>query len=420
MKKNTIRIVIILGIFSLMALVVVQYQWANSIIDLQEKQFNHKVKIALTNAGYQLRLIQHDAINTIHPVKQIGKDTYIVEAQDIINPVTIDSLLQKEFKDMQIDIPYKIGIYDCFTDSVIYTRSGSMTKEAAAANEYGIEWDKNTYNFGVIFTNKEAYARNYLFWLLSLGVVLLITSLIIYAIFVIIKQKQLDEIKNDFINNMTHELKTPISTIAIGAKALNQPDIVNQPERLQRYAKIIEEENIRLKKQVERVLNIAFFEDDQLNLSKQKTRISEILEGALSPYKESIKEKGGAVKKIIEDFEVKVDEQHMMNVFSNLIDNAIKYRSKKRPLTIGINAKKVGANAIIEIEDNGVGIAAQHSNHIFNKFYRVPTGNQHDVKGFGIGLSYVKVMVHKHQGKIWVESEPGKGSKFIIKIPIEN
>lgn len=419
MKKATIQILIFLGIFSLIALVVVQYNWANSIIELQEKQFNHKVKIGLTNAGYQLRLINHEAISTIHPVKQISEKAFIVETQDIINPVAIDSLLQKEFAELQIDIPYKIAIYDCFTDSVLYTRSGSMQEESVAANEYGIDWDKTSYNFGVIFTKKEAYKRNYMFWLLGVGVVLLIAVLIAYALFIIIKQKQLDEIKNDFINNMTHELKTPISTIALGAKALNHPDILQQPERLKRYAKIIQEENNRLKKQVERVLNIAFFENDHLNLSKHEVPASELVDNALVPYKESIKDKGGIVKKYVEGFNFMVDEQHMTNVLSNLIDNAIKYRSKKRPLRLSINAKKIGHFGIIEVQDNGVGISSEFSNHIFNKFYRVPTGNQHDVKGFGIGLSYVKVMVQKHQGKIWVESKPGEGSKFVIKIPLD-
>lgn len=413
-KKFTIQIIVILSIIALSVLIVVQFYWANNLIQLQQKQFNHKVKIALTDVGYQLRLIHHESIKTLNPVKQLNTNAFVVEIQDIVNPITIDSLLQIEFGKHQINLPYKIAIYDCFTDSVLFSQSGSAKKEVTAAINYGIDWDVNTYNFGVIFNSSELHKKNNQLWMVALGVVLLIMFILIYVVWIMIQQKQLNEVKNDFINNMTHELKTPIATISLSAQVINQESIIQQPDRLKKYAAIIQDENNRLKNQVDRVLQIAYYEKDQLILNKTEVLLEELLQQSLTPFKELIQDLNGMYQLAIDPIYLFVDAHHFTHIFSNLIDNAIKYRNPKLPLCIEISAKNTGDQLEIIFKDNGIGIPKAQQAHVFKKFYRVPTGNLHNVKGFGIGLSYVKLMVEMHQGKIEVESKINSYTKFIL------
>lgn len=417
MRRFTIPTIVALSIVSLIALVWVQIIWANNLINLQNQQFNHKVKMALTNAGYELRLIQHESINATLPVKQMDDNSFVVEIQDIVHPTQIDSILQKEFKNHEIDFPYRIAIYDCFTDSVVHTQSGTSLQERFAADDYGIDWDINSYNFGVVFPKTQLYMQNFKLWLIAIGVIILITLILVFAVFVIYKQKQLDEMKNDFINNMTHELKTPISTIALGAQVLNQDAIIHQPERLKKYAQIIMEENNRLKNQVERVLQIAYYENDKLVLDFKEVFLADLIHKAIEPYKESLLTiHAEIVVNCSLNIKLNADSHHLTQVFSNLIDNAIKYRNADNQLKIIIEVSLQEDKIFVNFIDNGMGISKDFLPHLFKKFYRVPTGNIHNVKGFGIGLSYVKLMLELHGGKIEVKSELNIGTNFIITL----
>ena len=418
MKNKTINIIIFAGILSILLVSIVQYVWAENLVNVERKQFNHKVKIALTNAGYKLRLIHHTSIDKIHLVKQISKESFVVEIQDIVNPSLIDSLLQEEFGSLEVNRDYKIAIYDCFTDSVLYSHSGSKQQEQVTAKEYGVNWDINSYNFGVIFSKEKMFLTYRKIWIASVGVVLLLSFFFVYTIVIVIRQKKLSDIKTDFINNMTHELKTPISTISLSSKVINNPNIINQPERLSRYASIIEEENLRLKNQVEKVLQISFFERQDIQLNIGSFDVKLLVEAAIKPFEIILEEKNGTINLIGESFDVELDENYFSNVISNLIDNAIKYAGETSP-EINVSIEKNEKRFILKISDNGIGMKTEELKNIFNKFYRVPTGNVHNVKGFGIGLSYVQLMVEKHGGSIKVNSQIGQGTQFTIVLPLK-
>jgi len=418
MKKKTLNAIILTGIFSILLLFIVQFFWAQNIVTLEKKHFNHKVKIGLLNAGYKLKIIHHSKIDKVHLVKQLNENSFVVEVQDIVNPTTIDSLLQQEFKVQQLYSPYKIAIYDCFTDSVIYSHSGSEAESSVAAEDYGVDWDINSYNFGVIFPKVNSFEK-YLGVGLTSGIVILgIVGFFIYVVIMFMKQKKLDDMKTDFINNMTHELKTPISTISLSSNVINQPDIIHQPERLKRYTQIIAQENERLKTQVERVLQLAFFEEKNFQLNFQPIDIKDLISKSFQPFQLILQEKDGKLEVYGKNLTAEVDEQHLGNTLSNLLDNAIKYSGEKKP-DIFLEVSKKANRLSILIKDKGIGMEKEELNNIFKKFYRAPTGNIHNVKGFGIGLSYVYQIIKMHNGTIQVSSKKNKGTTFEILLPLK-
>jgi two-component system phosphate regulon sensor histidine kinase PhoR len=257
-------------------------------------------------------------------------------------------------------------------------------------------------------------------WSFSSLVLLLVILFFAYTLFVILKQKRLSEIQKDFINNMTHEFKTPISTIAVSTEVLKDPSIVHHPERLLNYTTIIEKENIRLKHQVERVLQMAKLDKEDIGLKKEKVDVHQIIRDAIQNTALSLQEKHGTIVCDLsaERHKIDADRLHLTNVLYNLIDNAIKY-CKQSP-EIVISTGNLNKHLCIDVKDNGLGIAPENHKKVFQKFYRVPTGNVHDVKGFGLGLHYVKSVVNAHRGTVKVDSDLGRGSTFKIILPVEH
>jgi two-component system phosphate regulon sensor histidine kinase PhoR len=224
--------------------------------------------------------------------------------------------------------------------------------------------------------------------------------------------------KTDFINNMTHEFKTPISTISISVDALESPTIAEKPDKLKRYVKIIRLENQRLQEQVERILQAATIEKEKVEIKKHPIDIHEILKKVEKTFKINTESKNGTLQCDLKAANpiIMGDEAHLMNIFNNLIDNAIKYSPEN--LDISISTRNVNDEIEISISDKGLGISSEHQPFVFDKFYRVPTGNVHDVKGFGIGLNYVNLLVQRHNGKIILRSKKGEGSTFILTFKI--
>jgi two-component system, OmpR family, phosphate regulon sensor histidine kinase PhoR len=274
------------------------------------------------------------------------------------------------------------------------------------------------YYFGVRFPKIEANLISQMgIWGFSSIVMLVVIFFFVYTLFVILKQRRLSEVQKDFINNMTHEFKTPLSTIAISTGVLKDPSIIQNPERLLSYATIIENESHRLKQQVERVLQMARLEKSDIGLKKEKCDIHELINDAVKNNSIALNDKQGAIKLELQAKSsiALVDKLHFTNVINNLLDNAIKY-SQVAPEILITTANQAGYLQLC-VKDNGIGISKENQQKIFHRFYRVPTGNLHDVKGFGLGLNYVKLIVEAHKGKINVESEMGKGSFFNVLLP---
>ncbi len=230
-------------------------------------------------------------------------------------------------------------------------------------------------------------------------------------------QKKLSEMKTDFINNMTHEFKTPIATISLAAEMLMKPEVSHETERTKKYASVIFKENQRLQDQVEQVLQIAILDKGETKLRIKETDIHRILEKVVESFDMRIRELGGVIRLdlLAEPFTIEGDRMHIYNVFSNLVENAVKYSPQKPQITITSRSDNQGIT--VSVADKGVGISVENQELIFKNLYRVHTGDVHDVKGFGLGLYYVKKLVEMHGGKIKLQSEPGKGSVFNVFLP---
>ena len=249
----------------------------------------------------------------------------------------------------------------------------------------------------------------------------ILMAVFIYTIILAFRQKKISEMKNDFINNMTHEFKTPISSISLAAQMLNDEAVTKSPVLLKQAATVITDETKRLRFQVEKVLQMSMFDRTNATMKLQEVDVDAVVYSVVNTFKLKVEKFGGSIsaERNREDPIVNVDEMHFTNVIFNLLDNAIKYRREDVAPQLKVTTSNPDDNhVIITVEDNGIGIKREDLKKIFEKFYRVSTGNRHDVKGFGLGLAYVHKMITLFGGTIKAESEMGKGSKFIITLPL--
>jgi two-component system phosphate regulon sensor histidine kinase PhoR len=234
----------------------------------------------------------------------------------------------------------------------------------------------------------------------------------------LLRQKKVSEIKNDFINNMTHEFKTPLATISLAVDALRNQKVLQDKEKMDYFSGIIKEENKRMNKHVETILQAAVMDRQELSLSKMPLHIHNLVEEIVDNYYLQLEEKKGSAEMHLDAKydQIEADPVHFRNLISNLIDNAVKY--SKENLLVKISTYNTNKNLVVRVEDNGIGMSKETLRRIFEKFYRAHTGNIHNVKGFGLGLSYVKTIVDAHHGKIKVDSTLGKGTGFTLEFPL--
>ncbi|MBD78830.1 MAG: hypothetical protein CL840_07910 [Crocinitomicaceae bacterium] len=341
-----------------------------------------------------------------------------------VNAVHVEELLQQELLKEGITTRFYYGIYNQDKE---YKLGNLPSMDFKMKREYSIllfpkDLILQDNSLKITFPKQINYIYSSISFLLvaSLLIIVIIFLAFFYSIKTILRQKKLSEIKNDFINNMTHELKTPISTISLACEALTDPDISATPKLLGRYITVINTENKRLFNQVENVLKSAVWGSKAFKLSKAETNMNEIIESAISKFQMQLQGKNGSITYTNEakTHTFLADKAHITNMLHNLIDNAIKY-SNKDP-EIKIKAWNDEDNFVLSICDNGIGISKENQKKIFDKLYRVPTGNRHDVKGFGLGLNYVKSIVERHDGKISVASRLNKGTTFTVTFPMHN
>ena len=441
MKNKQIRLIIFLASISLAGVLINQIFWVNKEILIQKKQietqqknlelekaqFENLVTLSLVNVRDKLISLNDELTELyLEPVQQITPNYFVVSFYDTLNPIILENLIVEEFNQYNVQQKFEYGIYDCFADSIIFDRyvdlSSSKKMSGKSTNPATFKWDHDGHYFGVFFPDKKEIGA---IQSLEMSESLVISTLVIFIVFlilsysitIILKQKKLSEIKNDFINNMTHELKTPISTISISSEVLLSQSISEHPKKISEYAAIIKQENKRLELLVEKVLQTAQLSESEFTLQKEEGNIHEIIQKCVQSFGIIINTANGSLKTNFQatDPIIRMDKTHLINVISNLIDNAVKYSSNAPSIVIYSSNIDNGIKVIVE--DKGKGMSKEECKLIFDQFYRVPTGSVHDVKGFGIGLFYVKRILSKHGGKIEVKSEINKGTKMIFWLP---
>ncbi|HAQ18996.1 MAG TPA: hypothetical protein DCR40_07150 [Prolixibacteraceae bacterium] len=367
--------------------------------------------------------IKHRIEIKTHKLKRIANKV-VQEISTWEEDVPIDrvnEVLKKELENRNIPIPFETGI---IKDSLISSKTEKADSVLLTKSNYNVNlfpndiFQKNI-RLSVYFPEKESFIYKTLNWLLLISLIFSIIVLVTFAvsIYFILKQKKISEMKSDFINNMTHEFKTPIATISVAADSITNQKIIENPERIRYFIEMIKKENVRMNRQVEDILSIARLDKKDFEFKWEAFNLHEVIEDAIQSIVLQVEKKGGT---IISDLKAAnpvatTDPSHFANLIYNLLDNANKY-SLNAP-EIRISSSNTSKGVLIAVEDKGIGMTKAVQGRIFERFYRQTSGNIHNVKGFGLGLSYVKAVLEANRGSINVHSEPGRGSKFEVFIP---
>ncbi|RYM36055.1 HAMP domain-containing histidine kinase [Brumimicrobium glaciale] len=445
MNRRTINAVIIIGVLSIVSILMVQVFWINRTIKAQKdaviiqerqdslnvRQFEESVRVALRNTVEEIGNHHVDSSYLYGAVKQKSSNYFLVDINENLHPYYLEQLLKRTFYEHNITQDFQYGIYDCFNDSIVYGNLIRFSRDSmyapATDAKIGVtspqlRWKRDGHYFTVYFPEIISQSSNEIVvsnspWLYFSFIIIVLLIFFAFSVSVIIKQKRMSEVKADFVNNMTHELKTPISTIGLSSELLMQNDFSKDPERLKKYAEVIYKENKRLEEQVERVLNMAKLDRNELDFQVEPVDMHALIEETAENFRFNQTLTGGEIVLELnaERTIISADLVHITNVILNLLDNAVKY--SEDPTQVKVSTKNKNKGIEISIQDNGIGIEKEQFKQVFDKFYRVPTGDRHDVKGFGLGLYYVKLIIDKHGGKMSVKSKLDQGSTFTFWIP---
>lgn len=384
----------------------------------------YKIKRDTTKPEQLTQEINNDIENGDYTIKEFAKiygNNLPISKR--VDDKTLDSVITKELKIRGINAKFGYGVTD--KNNKLTSVVNKLYKEKKDNNTYSYPLftdnkERTLYNLALVFPKKE-YSLAMNNWPMLLGTFLsLLTILGIYIISInyMMKQKKLAEIKTDFINNMSHEFKTPLATISVATDSLANDKIATNPDKVKYYSELIKQENLRMKKQVENVLNMSKLERNEVKLFLKETNVRELIKKTTESFNLIVEQRNGSLTQefTADKYTFKIDEFHISNMLVNLLDNANKY-SPDTP-EIHVKTRNEGNWYVIEISDKGMGMDTQNKTKIFEKFFREETGNIHNVKGQGLGLSYVKKIVELHKGQIIVDSYKGKGSVFTIKLPM--
>ncbi len=408
MKNTPIRILIVLAIVTLIGIVSTQIYWVNQAIKQQDQVFNHNVNVALRNVVESLCEANGKDFPSINPIEQVSGNYFIVRTNDLINIKNLEYLITAEIRERAITQDFEYGVYDCQSDKMVFSDNVNLATYEPNATLPTLLNEE--YYFGVYFPEKSKNLIGGLdLWKFTTALTIVVVIFFGYGLFVILKQKRLSEVQRDFVNNITHELKTPLATLTLASNTLAEKSKLENSK----YVSIIKEETSRLTDQVEKILRSALIEEKTQG-EKKETDITDFFNDLEMRCQEQYATKMITWSFDIEqDLKVKTDANLLHIALTNLIENAIKYGGTE----IGIAVFKRQKLTIV-VSDNGHGISKNDQKRIFEKFYRVPEDqNQHNVKGFGLGLHIVKSSIRKLGGKISVGSTIGKGSVFTIELP---
>lgn len=423
--KKVFPLIVILITLSVLGITFIQMSWIHNSVELRKQQREQDIIHAVTQIKQSLYDSYLFNVGKIGYMSEDSRNFYLQSFTiEAISPDEVTRIIDTALKRYNIREPFEYAITNIFQTEILRSKGFQPDYKDASLNvllTLDAQQQAEFYEVLHLYIKEE---RNFIIhkigWYIAASIIF--TIIIISAFYLTIRtmfnQKKLSEIKSDFINNMTHELKTPLATISLAIDALTNEKVIHDTDKIRYYSKMIKDENKRMNKQVEKILQSARIEKQDIKLNLQHLNAHEIVNKVADSVNLQILDKSGKlfVKAMADNPLIEADEVHFSNVVFNLLDNAIKY--SKEDLVIEIITKTEGNMFVLQVKDNGIGMNKETQSRVFEKFYRAHTGNLHNVKGFGLGLSYVKAIVDAHGGKVKVDSTLGKGSTFSAYFPL--
>ena len=420
LKFNKLNIIVFIGLIAIVGVITMQLVMLNQAYTFEKKDLGEKIHFALQDVVNKIYRDNNNELPNASPIKKVSEDYYVVNVDDVFEAEVLEFYLHNEFQKVKLDMDYEYAIYNCGSDEMMYGEYVSalgikkndkfkcekcFTKRAGLVYYFAVRFPQLRYNY---VTSLQQY------WIYT-GVLFLVLIIYVYSVILLLKQKKYTELQKDFINNMTHEFKTPLSSILIASNYAAKQEAIESNPKLSKYLKIIIEQSNKLNQHIERILSVAKTESSFVVLEKKNFNVTETLE--LVRDNASLKFEKATVTLHSPDPEllIKADEFHFYNIAYNIVENAIKYGSDKPTVNIDIAQSKKGVE--LRFTDDGPGIDPEHIDYVFDRFYRIPRENKTEVEGFGIGLFYVKKICELHGWKINIHNNEGNGVTISIHIP---
>jgi two-component system phosphate regulon sensor histidine kinase PhoR len=419
MSNRSIQWVIGFGVMAILAILAGQAYFFYKAFDLRERQTVQSFKISLQTVAENISQFNKSTLpdNIIH---QYSPDYYIVDINNRIDPWILEHYLRSELSRRHLNIDFEYAIYDCDDDRMVYGNYVSLDQKEEVKNrlDYWPKYEEGLYYFGVHFPG----IRNYILgemglWYFFTAILVVVIIFFGISMMIILQQKKLSEVQRNFINNMSHEFRTPLTSIGLASDVLRDEGPGGDAERFKKYAVILKEQIVLLQNKVDKILQQAETEHKFFKLKKERLLLGDLIAEAVDEFKPLAEHRNGRL--VCENHTgnpvILADKYHLSGILINLIDNALKYTDKPPLVTIRVTEKP--GKILLKVEDTGAGIDKKYIRKVFMPFFRVPSGNIHNVKGSGLGLSYVKKICDLHGWKIRIESEPGNGTGITVTIP---
>ncbi len=420
MRKPAVRLVVFLGVISIIGVIAIQVYFFQITFNNEERKLNQKIQVALWDVVEQVYEANNIPYVGVNPVYQYSSDYFVVNVNDFIDSDVLEHYLIRTFEKQNINLDFEYAIYDCETDEMIYGKYINLNEKQEKPLTIDLpKHEEFVYYFGIYFPWRKQHILGNIdsVYYLS-GILIFVILFLAYALIVILQQRRFSELQKDVVNNLTHEFKTPLSSIVLSTDVLNEKNITEEPQRIKKYVEIVKKQANFILGHIEKVLVMSEMESIG-RLNKKTVDIHDLVQKSMQNTGLRIKEANGNLDLQLQAklFSICADEFHLTNLITNLIDNAIKYSGDNPEISISTESDKKNLN--LSIADKGVGIDKKYHKKIFKKFYRIPSGNVHNVKGFGLGLSYVKSIVARHRWKINLTSKINSGTEFKIRIPLK-
>lgn len=419
MKTTKLNSIIALGFVATIGILMVQLLWTKEAFHLEEKKFSQKVHIALLEVVKKLYQGTNRDIPADNPVKKIAKDYYVANVENDFSPDVLKHYLQEEFAKVALNTDYEYAMYNCQSDAMVYGEYVSANNTSNNNEKINFPKHKNlVYYFAIRFPKETTFLLNSLrFWLFLTVALIMVLLIYVYSIYTIIQQKKYSDLQRDFINNMTHEFKTPLSSILLASNYLNKQEVISENDKLKNYTQIIIQQSQKLNHHIEKILNIAKSDNTSLVLEKQEVALQKIVNESVDNIK--TQHPNSKITIVAEkEFPIQADIFHLTNILYNILDNSVKYSQSNPNIIISIREEK--GTIRLEFRDQGIGVSEKNLPHLFDKFYRENNQKSNEINGFGLGLYYVKKICLQHHWKIYAYNNQPNGLVISIVIPKHN